>query len=113
MHHRTTGTALRGLLATAYRKGYMDYTLGVIPAYEILKCGYRIMAKPAFIGSILRIAGYTAALLRRQRGGMPPEVVRYYRREQWRKLNPLRWFAREPDEGGEPCGGIGAASERE
>ena len=86
-HHRRIGTATRGLLAAAYRKGIMDYSHGTHPLYEMLRCLYRIGYRPVVLDSAFRALGYASGVFRHEKRTVPPEVVKFVRKEQLRKLN--------------------------
>ena len=62
-HHRSTGTA-DGRLRYAYRQGFMDFSLGAHPVFEVAKLARRLARRPYVLGSCARMAGFSLAYLR-------------------------------------------------
>ena len=62
--------------------GVKDYQVGYHPLYEIAKCLRHVVEKPYVIGSVLWLAGYLGAAVRRYERPVPSDVVRYIRRDQ-------------------------------
>ena len=87
-HHRHTGEA-DNLLRHKFRQGRMDYSFGSHPLFEILKCGAHIPARPVFIGSLIRLVGFTWSWVCQDERPVSDEFVRYMRAEQKQKM--LGW----------------------
>jgi poly-beta-1,6-N-acetyl-D-glucosamine synthase len=87
-HHRPTGSA-GGLLRSCFRQGKMDYSLGALPLFEILKLASRVWVKPYLIGSIARLAGFVHSYSQREQRAVPNEFMSYLRKEQRRRLSGL------------------------
>jgi glycosyltransferase involved in cell wall biosynthesis len=84
-HHRPQGTAgslWRARLAAgraAYRSGYSTLFLMVRAAHHLL-------TPPRLLGSAMMLAGYFEGYLRRWQRQGPPELTRFVRRQQLRRL---------------------------
>ncbi len=85
-HHRRTGTERGSLLASRYRQGIMEYSLGNHPLFEFAKCLYRMIEPPFVIGGVVRFLGYCHAALRGDNRAVSPDVVAFLRREQLKRL---------------------------
>ena len=96
-HHRPTGTA-GGLLGYWYRQGFMDYSLGSYPLFEIVKLGRRLQSKPYILGAVARFAGFVWAYCRGEARPASEEFVLFLRKEQKGRLRQM--FA---DEIHDPC----------
>jgi hypothetical protein len=87
-HYRTTSSAggrLRGL----FRLGLMDASFGSHPAFELLKCGRRLVEKPVVLGSIIRLSGYLSWTLSGKPPLIPKEVVAALRQAQSQKIKGI------------------------
>ena len=94
-HHRSLGTAERGILASAFSYGEKDYYLGGHPIWEICRVCYRLTKKPYLTGSIALLLGYLSAFLRQIERPVSDQLMRFHRREQMLKLkNILKSVAR-------------------
>jgi glycosyltransferase involved in cell wall biosynthesis len=85
-HHRTMGTAERGALSALFSYGEKDYYLGGSPIWELFRVGYRMTKKPFMGGGLALLFGYTWAALRRIERPVSPELMRFHRQDQMRKL---------------------------
>jgi biofilm PGA synthesis N-glycosyltransferase PgaC len=85
-HHRGTGTA-RSLLRHWFRQGKMDYSLGSLPAFEVLKCFLRFGSKPFVIGGLARLAGFACAFVSRPKRTVSDEFVRFLQKQQRERLS--------------------------
>jgi hypothetical protein len=88
-HHRSMGTAGRGALRALFSYGEKDYYLGGSPVWELFRVIYRMAKKPVLLGGLALFAGYTWAALRRTKHAVSPELVRFHRREQMKKLGAI------------------------
>jgi poly-beta-1,6-N-acetyl-D-glucosamine synthase len=86
-HLRVTGSK-GGRLRYFYREGITDFALGSHPLFEIAKVGKRIFSRPYLAGAIARLLGFAVAHLTIQRI-VPPEVVRFLRREELARLGSI------------------------
>lgn len=85
LHLRPTGREGRGAFAAAFKQGVEDFAIGYHPVFVSFKCLNRISRKP-FGLSIIMLAGYTWAALRRKPRQIPRHVVFFLRREQMGRL---------------------------
>jgi poly-beta-1,6-N-acetyl-D-glucosamine synthase len=89
LHHRPTNSA-EGILRGCFRQGKMDYSLGTLPAFEVLRLLRRVPSKPYAKGAIARCAGFISSYYHREPRSVPEEFLHFLRREQWDRL--LRTF---------------------
>jgi glycosyltransferase involved in cell wall biosynthesis len=85
-HHRKQGSASRRGLAVVRNDGRKDYLLGADPVWETLRCVFRAAKRPYIIGGLYLFMGYFGPLLRRQPRAVSPELVKFRRRDQRRRL---------------------------
>lgn len=87
-HHRPSGSAV-GVLRYLYWQGFADYSLGCHPVFEIAKLALRIPYPPFFLGALVRLSGFIAASLSREKRMVSPEFVGFLRNEQMERLRLL------------------------
>ncbi len=85
-HHRSMGTAERGIHASLFTYGEKDYYLGGCLVWELFRCVYRLAKRPYITGGIALASGYVWAALRRTPRVVSGELMRFHRREQMTKL---------------------------
>ncbi len=85
-HHRSMGTAQRGQLASMFSYGEKDYYLGGSPLWQLFRCIYRMAKRPFITGGLALFLGYFSAMLRRMPLAVSPELMRFHRAEQMKKL---------------------------
>ena len=85
-HHRKIGTATRGPALAKFADGKLDYALGGHPLWELFRSAYQMTRKPLLIGGVMIFAGYFSSMLRRTKRPISPELVKFRRREQMRRL---------------------------
>jgi len=88
-HHRTMGTAERGALSALFSYGEKDYYLGGSPIWQLFRVTYRMAKKPYIGGGLALLFGYTWAALRRIERPVSPELMRFHRKDQMRKLRGI------------------------
>jgi glycosyltransferase involved in cell wall biosynthesis len=88
-HYRSLGTAERGVLAALFSYGEKDYYLGNSPIWEMFRVAYRMTKQPLLFGGLSVMAGYVSAALRRMKRAVSPELMRFHRREQMKKLKAI------------------------
>jgi len=88
-HYRALGTAQRGVLASLFSYGEKDYYLGNSPVWEVFRVTYRLIKPPLFLGGLSVLAGFGSAALRRTKRAVSPELMRFHRREQMKKLGAI------------------------
>lgn len=84
-HHRPTGTG-GSLLRYWYRQGKMDYALGSLPSFEIVKCMRRVMENPLGLGALARWVGFSLSSLGRSPRLVSKEFIAYLQTEQRQRL---------------------------
>ena len=84
-HYRPTASA-GGIVRGRYRQGLVDYSLGSLPLFEIVKCVRRISERPFVIGALVRLAAFGASYVAHAPRLVPPELMRYLREEQRQRL---------------------------
>ncbi|HSS96280.1 MAG TPA: glycosyltransferase family 2 protein [Terriglobales bacterium] len=86
-HHRTLGTAGRGGFAASFSYGEKDYYLGSSPLWQLFRVAYRTVKQPT--DGVALLTGYAWAALRRIERPISPQLMRFRRREQIKKLRKL------------------------
>jgi hypothetical protein len=85
-HHRSLGTAERGDVAALFSYGMKDYYLGGSPLWELCRVAYRMAKRPRVVGGVALLCGYVWAAVRRVDRPITPELMRFHRQDQMRKL---------------------------
>jgi glycosyltransferase involved in cell wall biosynthesis len=85
-HHRKIGTGGSTRLGFLYRQGAKEYYLGNHPLWQVFRALYQMRFKPFGIGGMAIFAGYFTSFVGGVRREAPPEVIRFCRREQIRRL---------------------------
>jgi glycosyltransferase involved in cell wall biosynthesis len=88
-HHRSMGTAQRGVHASMFSYGEKDYYLGGSPLWQMFRCAYRMAKRPYLTGGMALWFGYFSAALRRMPRAVSPELMRFHRAEQMKKLKAV------------------------
>lgn len=88
-HHRSLGTAERGILASSFSYGEKDYYLGGHPLWEICRVAYRLTKKPYLTGGIALGLGYISAFLRQMQRPVSDDLMKFHRNEQMLKLKAI------------------------
>ena len=88
-HYRTLGTAGRGTLGALFSYGEKDYYLGGSPLWQLFRVAYRMGKKPVLLGGLALLSGYVWAAFRRAQRAVSPELQRFHRQEQMKKLRAI------------------------
>jgi len=88
LHHRPAASA-GGFVRGWYRQGLMDYSLGSIPLFEVIKCARRLREHPLVIGALARWTGFCMSALRRSPRLVDEQFIDYLRREQRERLRAI------------------------
>jgi glycosyltransferase involved in cell wall biosynthesis len=88
-HHRTLGTAGKGPLRALFSYGEKDYYLGGSPVWQLFRVAYRMTKRPLLLGGLAVLCGYCWADMRRVKRAVSPELMRFHRREQMKKLRAI------------------------
>jgi glycosyltransferase involved in cell wall biosynthesis len=88
-HHRSMGTAEKGMAAACFTYGYRAYCLGWSPVWQLVRSAYRMTKKPILIGGVALWLGYCWAALKRAYRPVSPELIRFHRGEQQERLKSI------------------------
>jgi len=88
-HYRSLGTAERGVVAALFSYGEKDYYLGNSPVWELCRVCYRITKQPYLVAGFSLLAGFCWAALRRTKRAVTPELMRFHRQEEMKKLRGI------------------------
>jgi biofilm PGA synthesis N-glycosyltransferase PgaC len=88
-HHRSMGTAERSDVSAMFSYGEKDYYLGGSPVWQLVRGAYRMTKEPVVAGGVALLLGYAWAAVRRVPRPVTPELMRFHRREQMRKLRAV------------------------
>ena len=85
-HYGRVGAVGRSVLRAFYDKGRREYVIGYHPVFGAVRSISRMRAAPFVVGGLSYAAGFYGAVLQRRKPAVPPEYVRFLRREQLRRL---------------------------
>ena len=88
-HYRPLGTAEKSGFRALLDYGERAYYLGWSPVWHVSRVIYRIPRKPVFIGSVGLFWGYCWAWMRQIKRPVTPEMIRFHRGEQMRRLRSI------------------------
>jgi glycosyltransferase involved in cell wall biosynthesis len=88
-HYRSLGTAERSSIAAIFSYGEKDYYLGGSPVWQLFRVAYRMTKRPFVIEGLALLSGYCWAALRCVERPITPELMRFHRREQMKKLRAI------------------------
>lgn len=88
VHHRLVGTADgKSVLRAKFGQGLTEYGVATHPVFMLAKSFRRaFLEKPYFTASLARLAGFVYGYWLREERKIPPEAIRFVRREQIRRL---------------------------
>jgi biofilm PGA synthesis N-glycosyltransferase PgaC len=86
-HYRTLGSAGRSGMAASFSYGEKDYYLGGSSVWQLFRVAYRMTKQP--VDGLSLLAGYGWASMRRVKRSVSPELMRFHRREQMKKLKAI------------------------
>jgi len=88
-HYRSLGTAGRSGVAAKFSYGEKDYYLGGSPLWQLFRVAYRMTKRPILIDGLALLSGYCWAAIRRVERSVTPELMRFHRGEQMKKLRAI------------------------
>jgi hypothetical protein len=91
-HHRKIGTGGSTRLGFLYRQGAKEYYLGNHPLWQVFRTLYQMKHRPYVIGGMAISAGYFMSFVRGVQKQASPEVIRFCRQEQIRRLGAAFGF---------------------
>jgi glycosyltransferase involved in cell wall biosynthesis len=86
-HYRALGTAGKNSWTASFSYGEKDYYLGGSPVWELFRVFYRSTKRPS--DGIGLLTGYLSAAVHRTKRAVSPELMRFHRQEQMRKLRAI------------------------
>jgi glycosyltransferase involved in cell wall biosynthesis len=97
VHRRPTGLGnARNILRARFMQGMCEYGLATHPLFMLVKSLRRsLLERPVILGGILRLAGYAYGFAKREPRQMPPEAVRFIRRDQFHRVVGLNRMTEE------------------
>lgn len=97
IHNKPAGTGhASSSVRFRFRLGWGEWFLGTQPLFFFLKCVRRCVIEPPFIfGGLARMMGFLCGCVSKERRQISDELVRYIRREQWKRV--IRWNTIAPD----------------
>ena len=84
-HHRRQGAA-SGALRNRVAQGRAAYNAGYSPAFMIARAGWNAFEDPPILSSAAMLAGYCQGYLKQNDRPASPELVKFVRRQQRRRL---------------------------
>jgi biofilm PGA synthesis N-glycosyltransferase PgaC len=85
-HHRAMGTAQRNTVGAMFAYGQKDYYLGGSLVWQSFRACYQSTKRPLLIGGLSLLLGYMWAAITRVPRAVSPELMRFHRADQMRKL---------------------------
>jgi len=85
LHHRPQGTA-GGRLRGRYAIGRSAWYVGYSPLFLIVAAARRVVERPFLLGSIMMVVGYLEGWIHRRPRVNDPELIRFVRKQQLRRL---------------------------
>ncbi len=85
LHRRITGSA-DGTWRNYFKNGRANYITGYHPLFMLMKCIKRLRERPYFVVSAALFCGFASGYLRGVSQVAEPELIRYVRRQQVRRL---------------------------
>jgi biofilm PGA synthesis N-glycosyltransferase PgaC len=84
-HHRPQGRA-SGVLRGRFSTGRTAYVIGYSPSFMLARAVRRLMGSPPILGSVFLMLGFLDGYVRRLPRAASPELIRFIRRQQRRRL---------------------------
>jgi glycosyltransferase involved in cell wall biosynthesis len=104
-HHRPMGSANdSSRLSAQFRLGQRQYRLGFHPLWQTLRAVYQMKGKPYVFGGVSLLMGYFHAMFTGMESPMSPELIRFQRRDQMRRLRRLVGLAPKASNNGNKSG---------
>ncbi len=98
VHHRSTGLGdASSVLRARFGQGKNEYGLGSHPLFVFLKSIRRcVKEKPFIVSGLARFVGYIYVCVKRPPRQVPAEVMRFYRKEQVKRILCLNKIGHQP-----------------
>ncbi len=88
-HHRPMGATESNTWKARFDYGRKDYFLGNHPLWQIFRVGFQMFKRPYLVGGLVLLSGYLYSVAARIQRPVPPELLKYHRREQLARLKDL------------------------
>lgn len=88
-HHRPMGATETNIWKARFDYGRKDYFLGNHPLWQVFRVAFQMLKRPYAIGGLILLYGYVHSLIMRVERPVPPELLRFHRREQVQRLKAL------------------------
>lgn len=88
-HHGRVVSRAGSVFRTRFNKGLNNYLIGYHPLFHLVQSLSRVMTRPYLAGSLMMLAGYGCAALRRAPRPVSREFVGFLRNEQMSRLRTL------------------------
>jgi len=88
-HHRPQGSA-GGMLRGRFGTGRTAYALGYSPIFMLARAVARATSRPPILGSVMLLAGFLDGYLRHLPRAASPDLMKFIRRQQIRRLFMLK-----------------------
>jgi poly-beta-1,6-N-acetyl-D-glucosamine synthase len=85
-HHRKIGSVAGGPLRARFNHGMKDQYLGGHPLWQVSRAIFQMRSKPYIVGGLSLLLGYCWSAARSGRCPVPPDLVRFHRKEQMARL---------------------------
>ena len=88
-HHRPMGATETNIWKARFDYGRKDYFLGNHPLWQVFRVAFQMLKRPYGIGGLILLFGYMHSLAKRVERPVPPDLLRFHRREQIERLKHL------------------------
>lgn len=95
-HYKPTGSARKSIIKGKFQAGVKYYLLGYYPPFPILRFLMRVYQRPYIIGSLISIAGFLWASLRKYERPVSEEFIKHLRAEQKARLKNILKSGKDP-----------------
>lgn len=85
-HHEVPSNTVREKMPTCFRMGQMDYIMGGLFIFEVVRCTVRMFNKPFLLAGIAMLSGYVWGFITRKKIQISNDVIKYMQAEQMQKL---------------------------
>jgi glycosyltransferase involved in cell wall biosynthesis len=88
-HHRPMGATESNIWKARWDYGRKDYFLGNHPVWQAFRVAFQALKKPYGLGALVLLGGYVYSFATRMERPVRPELLRFHRQEQLRRLQNL------------------------
>jgi glycosyltransferase involved in cell wall biosynthesis len=88
-HHRPMGATGSTVWAARFNYGRKDYFLGNHPLWQLSRVAYQMTQRPILLSGLVLASGYLWAWITRMERPISPELMRFHRAEQLRRLRSV------------------------